>query len=89
MKENSDYLIVGAGIIGLSVAKEIKSREPNAKVRILEKEPRIGVHASGRNSGVLHTGIYYPHGTLKAKLCKAGADAMFSYAEQHAIPVVR
>lgn len=89
MKEISDYLIVGAGIVGLSVAREIKFREPNAKIRMLEKEPRLGVHASGRNSGVLHTGIYYPHGTLKAKLCKAGADAMFAYAKQHAIPVRR
>lgn len=89
MKEISDYLIVGAGIVGLSIAREIKSREPNAKIRILEKESRLGVHASGRNSGVLHTGIYYPEGTLKAKLCKAGADAMFAYAEQYGIPVRR
>lgn len=89
MQETCDYLIIGAGIVGLTIAREIKSREPNAKIRLLEKEPRLGVHASGRNSGVLHTGIYYPHGTLKARLCKAGADAMFAYAEQHAIPVRR
>lgn len=89
MKETSDYLIIGAGIVGLSIAREIKFREPNAKIKILEKEPRLGVHASGRNSGVLHTGIYYPRGTLKAKLCKAGADAMFAYAEQYGIPVRR
>ncbi len=89
MQETSDYLIIGAGIVGLSLAREIKYREPNAKIRLLEKEPRLGVHASGRNSGVLHTGIYYPPGTLKAKLCKAGADAMFVYAQQHGIPVRR
>lgn len=89
MQKASDYLIIGAGIIGLSIAREIKSREPKAKIRILEKETRVGVHASGRNSGVLHTGIYYPPHTLKAKLCKAGADAMFSYAETHGIPVRR
>lgn len=89
MQETCDYLIIGAGIVGLSVAREIKSREPNARIRVLEKEPRLGVHASGRNSGVLHTGIYYPHGTLKAKLCKAGADAMFAYAKKHGIPVRR
>lgn len=89
MKEVSDYLIVGAGIVGLSVAREIRFREPNATITILEKESRLGVHASGRNSGVLHTGIYYPHGTLKAKLCKAGADAMFFYAEQNGVPVRR
>jgi L-2-hydroxyglutarate oxidase LhgO len=89
MTETSDYLIVGAGIVGLSIAREIKARERSASIRILEKEPRLGVHASGRNSGVLHTGIYYPPGTLKARLCKAGADAMFAYAEAHGIPVRR
>ncbi len=89
MSETSDYLIVGAGIVGLSIAREIKAREPGAKIRILEKEPRPGVHASGRNSGVLHTGIYYPPGTVKARLCKAGADAMFAYAQEHGIPVRR
>jgi len=89
MQETSDYLIIGAGIVGLSVAREIKSREPNAKIRILEKESCLGVHASGRNSGVLHTGIYYPPGTLKAKLCKTGADAMFSFAKLNSIPVRR
>jgi len=84
-----DYLIVGAGIVGLSTARELKRRDPSATIRIIEKEPHLGVHASGRNSGVLHTGIYYPPGTLKAKLCKAGADAMFSYATENDIPVRR
>jgi L-2-hydroxyglutarate oxidase len=84
-----DYLIVGAGITGLSIARELRHREPVARIRILEKEARIGLHASGRNSGVLHTGIYYPPGTLKAKLCKSGADAMFAFAEANSIPVRR
>jgi len=86
---NHDFLIVGAGIVGLSIAREIKIREPGASIKILEKESRLGMHASGRNSGVLHTGIYYPPDTLKAKLCKAGADAMFAYAEANNIPVRR
>jgi L-2-hydroxyglutarate oxidase len=89
MTEKVDYLIVGAGIVGLSIAREIKTHEPRARIRILEKESHLGAHASGRNSGVLHTGIYYPPGTLKAKLCKAGADAMFDYATEHGIPVRR
>lgn len=89
MSEITDYLIVGAGIVGLSIAREIKTREPGAKIRMLEKEPRLGMHASGRNSGVLHTGIYYPPGTIKARLCKAGADAIFAYAREHGIPVRR
>lgn len=87
--KRTDYLIVGAGIVGLTIAREIKSREPAATIRLLEKESRLGVHASGRNSGVLHTGIYYPHGTLKAKLCKTGADAMFIFAQENNIPVRR
>lgn len=89
IQEISDYLIVGAGIVGLTIAREIASREPKAKIRILEKEPRLGMHASGRNSGVLHTGIYYPPGTLKAQLCKVGADSMFAYAREYDIPVRR
>ena len=59
---NLDYLIIGAGIVGLSIARDIKSPKPNAKIRMLEKESRLGLHASGRNSGVLHTGIFYPPG---------------------------
>lgn len=82
-----DYLIIGAGIVGLTIAREIKLRSPTAKIVLLEKEPRLGVHASGRNSGVLHTGIYYPPGTLKARFCKEGADALFAYAIERDIPV--
>jgi len=89
MSDNVDYLIVGAGIVGFSIARELRLREPLATIRILEKELRPGVHASGRNSGVLHSGIYYAPGTLKAKLCKAGADAMFAYAEENGVPVRR
>lgn len=84
-----DYVIVGAGIIGLTIARELKYRQPEATILLLEKEKRLGVHASGRNSGVLHTGIYYPPGTLKAKLCKAGADAMFNFAQEHGVHVRR
>lgn len=89
MPETSDYLVVGAGIIGLSIAVALKAREPKARIKILEKESRVGVHASGRNSGVLHTGIYYPPGTLKARFCKAGSDALFAYAQEHDIPARR
>lgn len=56
----ADYIIIGAGIMGLSVAYELKQRFPKAKIIILEKEPVLGIHSSGRNSGVLHSGIYYP-----------------------------
>ncbi len=89
MNQTSDYLIVGAGIIGMAIARALKARWPDTTIAILEKEDRIGVHASGRNSGVLHSGIYYPKGTLKALLCKAGSQAMFAYAEENRIPVRR
>lgn len=87
MNSRCDYLIIGAGIVGLTVAREIKVRSPKSRIVLLEKEPRLGVHASGRNSGVLHTGIYYPPSTLKAGFCKEGADALFAYAQERGIPV--
>lgn len=85
-RATSDYVIVGAGIVGLAIARDLARREPGASITVFEKELRLGEHASGRNSGVLHTGIYYPAGTLKAKLCRAGAEAMLEYAAAHGIP---
>ncbi len=82
-----DFLIAGAGIVGLSVARELKKRYPNAKVIILEKEIRTGMHASGRNSGVMHCGIYYGSDTLKAKVCSSGAARMIEFAQAEKIPV--
>src|SRR4051812_9205096 len=82
-----DFLIIGAGIIGLTTARELNKNFPQARILLLEKEKYIGVHASGRNSGVIHTGIYYSAGTLKATFCKDGADLLFSYAANHKIQV--
>ena len=87
--ETFDYLIVGAGIVGLTTAWELKRRDPNTRILILEKEPRVGVHASGRNSGVLHSGIYYGADTLKAKVCATGAARMREFAAEHGIPCQR
>ncbi|MFC3712426.1 L-2-hydroxyglutarate oxidase [Sphingoaurantiacus capsulatus] len=84
-----DYVIVGGGIIGLTTAREILKRAPSTKIAIVDKESRLGLHASGRNSGVLHTGIYYAPGTLKAQFCKAGAEALFDYATERGIDVRR
>ncbi len=83
----SDFLIIGAGIIGLTLARAIKKHYPNATITILEKEKTIGKHASGRNSGVIHSGIYYPANTLKAKFCNEGAHLLISYAEENNIPI--
>ena len=87
--ETFDYLIVGAGIVGLTTAWELKRRDPNTRILILEKEPRVGVHASGRNSGVLHSGIYYGADTLKAKVCATGAARMREFAAEHGIACER
>ena len=87
MTENSyDYLIVGAGIVGLTVAHELKARFPTARIGVMDKEADAGMHASGRNSGVLHSGIYYSSDTLKAKVCAVGAKRMMDFAREHAIP---
>lgn len=84
-----DFVIIGAGIVGLATAFELKKRYPPATIAILEKEPALGRHASGRNSGVLHSGIYYGADTLKAKVCSKGAARMMQFAEEHRIPCRR
>lgn len=80
-----DFLVIGAGIVGLTVAKELSERYPAAKIAIIEKEKQIGMHASGRNSGVLHSGIYYPQDSLKQKVCADGARRMAQFAQEHQI----
>jgi L-2-hydroxyglutarate oxidase LhgO len=85
-KKSFDVVIVGAGIVGLTVAHQIKLRAPSTSVAILEKEESPGLHASGRNSGVLHCGIYYGADTLKARACSVGAKRMMAFAEEHGIP---
>lgn len=85
MEHSVDYLIVGGGIIGLTVARELRKRYPAASIALLEKEAALGKHASGRNSGVLHSGIYYDSSTLKAKVCAEGARRMKAFAVEHGI----
>lgn len=67
---NTQYLITGAGIIGLSIARSLKEKHPDADIIILEKESDVGKHASGRNSGVLHAGFYYTANSFKAQLAR-------------------
>jgi L-2-hydroxyglutarate oxidase LhgO len=81
-----DIVIVGAGIVGLTVAHQIRARNSSLSIAILDKENAPGVHASGRNSGVLHCGIYYGADTLKARACSAGAKQMMAFSEEHGIP---
>jgi L-2-hydroxyglutarate oxidase LhgO len=82
---NADVVIVGAGVVGLSLARELTGR--GARVLVLDKEDRPGRHASGRNSGVLHAGIYYAPGTARAATCLAGNRLMRAYCLDHGLPI--
>lgn len=81
-----DVAVVGGGIVGLSVARALAARRPAPRVVVLEKEPALARHQSGRNSGVLHSGIYYRPGSLKARLCRSGRQAMRRLCEEHGLP---
>jgi L-2-hydroxyglutarate oxidase LhgO len=85
----TDFVVIGAGIVGLTIAHELKRREPGARVVVLEKEDRPGRHTSGRNSGVLHSGIYYPAESLKARVCGQGGREMAEYCELRRLPLQR
>src|SRR5437870_1704691 len=87
MQHETDFLIIGAGIVGLTLAKAILRTYPDSKIIFLEKEKMLGCHASGRNSGVLHAGIYYPPETLKAKLCLKGNLLLQEYCRQKNLPL--
>lgn len=86
MADKVDILICGAGIVGLTIARELL-KMGYKNITIIEKEKKIGTHASGRNSGVLHAGIYYATDSLKAKLCLKGNHLMKDYCRQKNIPV--
>lgn len=81
-----DYCVIGGGIVGLATAKAVQEADPGAKVVVLEKEAGLARHQTGHNSGVIHAGIYYQPGSLKAQLCRAGAEATKAFCEQYSIP---
>lgn len=81
-----DYIIVGGGIVGISTAWQLKQRRPDASVIVIEKEASLAMHQTGHNSGVIHAGIYYAPGSLKATLCKAGEKATKAFCNEHQIP---
>ena len=81
-----DFLVIGGGVIGLSIARELKARHTDARVALIEKESSCGAHASGRNSGLLHAGFYYSPDSLKARFTKLGNERMTAYCEQNSIP---
>ncbi len=81
-----DFIIIGAGIVGLATARELKLRLPLTRILLLEKERAPAMHQSGRNSGVIHAGVYYEPGSLKARLCKEGALATYAFCREHGLP---
>jgi L-2-hydroxyglutarate oxidase LhgO len=90
MADNADFLIIGGGIVGLSLARQLRiSNGSSTKITVLEKESEIGLHSSGRNSGVMHSGIYYPGGSLKARVCGEGAREMMAWCEERDLPIRR
>lgn len=82
----ADYCVIGAGIVGLATALALLQRQPGASVIVVEKERRLAAHQTGHNSGVIHAGIYYAPGSLKARLCTAGAAWTKSFCRDNGIP---
>ncbi len=86
MSDRFDLVVVGGGIVGLATTLQLLRRLPDLRVVILEKEPEVAMHQSGHNSGVLHAGLYYVPGSLKARLCTEGKAAVEAYATEKGIP---
>jgi L-2-hydroxyglutarate oxidase LhgO len=81
--------VVGAGIVGLATARALAASRPGARIVVLDKETRVGAHQTARSSGVVHRGVYYTPGSLKARLCVAGAPRVLAYCDEKGIPVLR
>ena len=86
MTDRFDVVVVGGGIVGLATAYRLVEARPGLRIAILEKEPELATHQTGHNSGVLHAGLYYAPGSLKARLCREGKAAVEAFATAHDIP---
>jgi L-2-hydroxyglutarate oxidase LhgO len=84
-----DVAVVGAGILGLTVARELLLRRPGSDLVVIEREREVAAHQTGHNSGVVHGGIYYVPGSLKARLCLEGSRRMYEYCDEHGVPYER
>ena len=81
-----DYIIIGGGIVGVSTAWQLKQRHPDKRILLLEKESELARHQTGHNSGVIHAGVYYQPGSLKARFCREGSQATMAFCREHGIP---
>lgn len=81
-----DLLVIGGGIVGLASARALAHRHPQARIAVLEKEAALATHQTGHNSGVIHAGVYYAPGSLKARFCAAGVDATIAFCRSHNLP---
>jgi len=84
-----DFAIIGGGILGLATAYRLLQERPGARLVLIEKEQRLAHHQTGHNSGVIHAGVYYTPGSLKAKLCKQGAERTVRFCEEQGIKYER
>ena len=87
--ERADLLVIGGGILGLATAREMLMRRPGLRVLVVEREPELAAHQTGHNSGVVHAGLYYTPGSLKARLCREGKVALEAYCAERGIEVQR
>lgn len=88
-QQNADFIVIGGGIVGLCIARDLKHRYRDCRVLVLEKEEHVGEHASGRNSGVLHAGFYYTKDSLKAKFTREGNRLLTAYCVENKLPLNR
>src|SRR3954452_20215459 len=84
-----DLVVIGGGILGLAVARELLARYRDASLCVLEREDRLAAHQTSHNSGVIHAGIYYAPGSLKARLCVEGSPLLYEYCERCGVPAER
>lgn len=87
--DSYDVAVVGAGIVGLTVAREVMLRRPGARCVVIDKQAAVAQQQTGHNSGVIHAGVYYAPGSLKARLCVSGAALMYQYCDANAVPYQR
>ncbi|HLK41766.1 MAG TPA: FAD-dependent oxidoreductase, partial [Thermoleophilia bacterium] len=85
MASSGRVAVIGGGIIGVAVAEQL-SRDPSQQVVVVEKEPELAAHQSGHNSGVVHMGVYYAPGSLKAELCRRGGELLKAFCAERALP---